>query len=60
MNPDGASWGGAVLGRDFAVKLSPLGWMVGVTSGHPRGSWMASDGRLSGIISVQVDTLVQT
>lgn len=39
-------------GRDFAVKLSPLGGMVGVTSGRPRGSWTASDGSLSGIISV--------
>lgn len=47
-----AGGGGKVLGRDFAVKLSPLGWAVGVTSGYPRGSWMASDGRLSGIISV--------
>lgn len=58
MRDDESRWGlvlggGAkVLGRDFAVKLSPLGWVVGVTSGHPRGSWMASDGRLSGIISV--------
>lgn len=57
MRDDESRWGlvlgGAkVLGRDFSVKLSPLGWMVGVTSGHPRGSWMASDGRLSGIISV--------
>lgn len=57
MRDDESRWGlvlgGAkVLGRDFAVKLSPLGWMVGATSGHPRGSWMASDGGLSGIISV--------